>query len=46
MFLLEHSHLEKLSYSILPSQKATLSFIPYNFITHPTSQLLFFHTTH
>ena len=28
---LEHSHLQLLSYSILPFQKVTLSIIPYHF---------------
>ena len=42
---LEHSHQEILSHPILPSQKATLSIIPYHFTLLSTSQLLFY-TTH
>ena len=38
--------LEILFYSILSSQKTTLSIIPYHFTIYPTSQLLFYHTTH
>ena len=44
--LLEHSHQEIVSYPILPSQKATLSIIPYHFTIFPTSQLLFYNTAH
>ena len=35
--LSEHSHPGMLSHPILPSQKATLSIIPYHFTIHPTS---------
>ena len=35
---LEHLQLVLPSYPNLPSQKATLSIIPYHFTTHPTSQ--------
>jgi len=35
---LEHLHWELQFYSILPSQKATLSLIPYHFTIPPTSQ--------
>ena len=45
-FNLEHSHPQLPSYSILPSQKVTLSIIPYHFTTHLTSQLLFYYSTH
>ena len=41
---LEHQRM--LLYPILPSQKATLSIIPYHFIIHPTSKnsiILLFH---
>ena len=41
-----HSQPEMPSYSILPSQKATSSIIPYHFTTHLTSQLLFSYSTH
>ena len=34
----------KLFYFII--SKPTLSFIPYNFTTQPTSQILFFYSTH
>ena len=36
--LLEHQHQKILSYSILPSQKVTLLFIPYHFTIPPASQ--------
>ena len=35
---LEHQHQRMPSYSILPSQKATLLFIPYHFTIPPTSK--------
>ena len=44
--LLEHSHQRMLLYPILPSQKVTLLIIQYHFPIHPTSQLLFFYSTH
>ena len=37
----EHPHPKIVSYPILPSQKTTLSIIPYYFTILPTSQLLF-----
>ena len=46
MLAFKHLHPEMPSYPILPSQKTTLSIIQYHFTIHPTSQLLFYHTTH
>jgi len=43
---LEYSQWKIVSYPNLPSQKATLSIIPYHFTTHPTSQFLFYYSTH
>ena len=42
----KHSHLGILSHPILLSQKATLLIIQYSFTILPTSQLLFYNTTH
>jgi len=44
--MLEHSHPGILSHHILPSQKAILSIIQYNFTILPASQLLFSYSTH
>lgn len=46
LFLLGHSHLEFLIYSILPSQKGTLLITSYYFTTPSTSQFLFSYSTH
>ena len=43
---LEHSHPKILSHPILPSQKVTLSIIPYHFIILSASQHFFYNTTH
>ena len=43
---LQHSPPKILSHLILPSQKVTLSVIPYYFTILSVSQLLFYNTTH